>query len=630
MRLTRLGTAILACVCTCWGASAAGAPGAVNSETLTADTKVAADGSSVETIHSEKHAVNDAGALMASRAALGFNARTQELEIVEAHTLKKDGTTIPVDLSSVYEQLQKDAGHFSTYADLRTKVVLFPQFAAGDTAVFTARLKTPHPILEGQFFQARVFPRSTGFADVNETITAPRTMTLYIESHDVEFSKREEGGNIVYSWHHAQNEPRPATPVIVSAIDREPRFFVSTFRNYSELGRAYARLSEPKIVVTDKTKALADQITAGETDRREQARKIFEWVSRNIRYVAIELGRGSLEPHEVDFILANGYGDCKDHDTLLRALLKAKGITSASILINSGNAYTLTDVPSFMQLNHVITWLPEYDAYLDSSFSMAPFGILPMGEYGKPAVRVSNGAATRITMPVLPAGLSTVTTTVNQHVDSAGLVTGTSTTVATGPSSIILRVEGLALQTVGPEKAADLQLIVRGFKSANGTANIGSPMQLAPDYTISTSISAPGWSDWLAGNARRTMPGAATVLNAELAMGPLYLTTSDSEATPCSSVHAVEDVSLALPPQTSPAQIPGDVKLQSSNISFTAHWSFADGTLSLHRDYASRFDAPLCSGRVRTETAAILKKINETYQTQLQLHQGGARAEMHN
>ena len=620
MRLLVFGAAIAAlCCASCLAADPA--PD-VNRASVTTDTVVAPDGSSVETIHSEAHAADDAGALAASRQSLPFNAQTQELDIVEAHTLKKDGTSIPVDLSSVFEQLSKDGGQFATYADIRSKVILFPQFAAGDTAVFTARIAAPHPFFDGQFMHGAIFQRSKGFLDVRETITAPKAMTLYVENHDVEFAKHIAGGNVVYSWHHVQNEPVPATHAVVSPIDGEPRYFVSTFKDYAELGRAYGGLSQPKIAVTAKIKALADQITGGETDRRAQAQKIFAWVSRNIRYVAIELGRGSLEPHEVDAIVANGYGDCKDHDVVLQALLKAKGIDAQSILINSGNAYTLTEVPDFAQLNHVITYVPELDVFLDSSFSMAPFAILPMSEYGKPAVRVWPGHAALFTMPVLPAGVATVTTIVNERLDTDGTVSGSASTVAAGPSSIILRVEGLALQTIGAEKASALEMAMRGFKGAKATVNIGSPMQVTPGYSISTNFSSPGWSDWLSGKARKAMPGAAATVGAEPAMGPLYLAVSDSEATPCSSVHAVEDIALALPEDIGPVQLPTDANFETDNVTFAAHWSFAGGTLSLHRDYMSKFDEPLCSGYARRQMAAVLKKIDQSYKTQIALRRG--------
>ena len=127
--------------------------------------------------------------------------------------------------------------------------------------------------------------------------------------------------------------------------------------------------------------ALADKLTAGETDAREQTRKIYEWITTHVRYLGIELGQGTIVPHNVDDILTYGYGDCKDHDVLMRALLKAKGIASQSVLLNSSNAYTLTKVPTFVQLDHVITFVPELKLYLDSSTATTPFGVIPYSEY---------------------------------------------------------------------------------------------------------------------------------------------------------------------------------------------------------------------------------------------------------
>ena len=76
-------------------------------------------------------------------------------------------------------------------------------------------------------------------------------------------------------------------------------------------------------------------MTAGERDRRAQARKLYEWVSVNIRYVNIVLGAGGFVPHKAADVLKNGYGDCKDHVMLLEALLAAKGIKSSPVLIEA-------------------------------------------------------------------------------------------------------------------------------------------------------------------------------------------------------------------------------------------------------------------------------------------------------
>jgi transglutaminase-like putative cysteine protease len=53
--------------------------------------------------------------------------------------------------------------------------------------------------------------------------------------------------------------------------------------------------------------------------------------------VGIDFGVGRYQPHAAAEVLANQYGDCKDKDTLLEALLRAKGFTTAPALIGALN-----------------------------------------------------------------------------------------------------------------------------------------------------------------------------------------------------------------------------------------------------------------------------------------------------
>ena len=588
---------------------------ATSVELLTSDIQVSADGSEVQTIHIELHASNEAGALRASQINVPFSAGIQQLDILEAHTLKADGSKIPVDTSTIYEQLPPQDMQLGAVTDERVKVLLFPRFAAGDTAVYTVRISTPHPIFSNAFYYGEVLPRAISYKEVRETITAPTAMNLRAEAHSVEYSKRAAGTNTIYSFHYSAPVAKPAEIAAVSPIDHEPRFFLSSFKSYVDLGRAYADLAQPKIVVTDKVKAIANEATAGLTDRRAQAAKLYEWVVKHVRYVAVELGRGTFVPHDVDTILANGYGDCKDHDVLLQALLKAKGIAAKSVLISSTDAYTLTNVPTFISLDHVITYVPEFDAYLDSNLPAA-FGTLPLQEYGKPAVVNWAGGAQQISLPVVPAGLATITTKSVERIDQTGALSGTTTTTASGPYAITLRMIGLGVQAAGPEKAAEVLLAGRGFQNGTGQVTADPPNTFSDSYTISGQFSATGWSDWAAGKETGIMPGGMRVFSVtgDGPMGPF--TSGDdtkTEDTVCVSAHEVEDVSLEAPPNMRFTGTPKDARVETDHLLFTAHWTLTNDTLAVHREFTSKIDSPLCTGQVRKDTAAALKKISDSY-----------------
>jgi hypothetical protein len=74
---------------------------------------------------------------------------------------------------------------------------------------------------------------------------------------------------------------------------------------------------------------------------------------------------------------SNQYGDCKDKDTLLEALLHAKGFSTAPALVGAGIA-PVPEVPSPAVFNHVITTvnLPGGRLWLDSTPPAARYQLL--------------------------------------------------------------------------------------------------------------------------------------------------------------------------------------------------------------------------------------------------------------
>jgi hypothetical protein len=89
----------------------------------------------------------------------------------------------------------------------------------------------------------------------------------------------------------------------LSAWDTDPHFIISTFPDYAAVGAAYRALVAAKTEVTPRIQALADDITAGASDWREQAHRSYDRVSEYIRYVAVFLGNGGYEPHDAISIL---------------------------------------------------------------------------------------------------------------------------------------------------------------------------------------------------------------------------------------------------------------------------------------------------------------------------------------
>lgn len=85
-------------------------------------------------------------------------------------------------------------------------------------------------------------------------------------------------------------------------------------------GREFELKAAPKATVDKDIQALADKITLGITDDYLQAKALYEWVSKEIRYVGDFIGENGYTPHDSAYILHRRFGDCKDHNNLLKEL----------------------------------------------------------------------------------------------------------------------------------------------------------------------------------------------------------------------------------------------------------------------------------------------------------------------
>ena len=117
-------------------------------------------------------------------------------------------------------------------------------------------------------------------------------------------------------------------PASLAPMDRVPRVFASSLSDWDAFGHTWASLIADKAAVAPRIQALADMLTAGTSDRHEQAKRLYDWVGTNIRWVAIQIGNGTIGPHTADERLLDGYGDNKDQVMPLVALMRAKDLAA--------------------------------------------------------------------------------------------------------------------------------------------------------------------------------------------------------------------------------------------------------------------------------------------------------------
>jgi hypothetical protein len=96
------------------------------------------------------------------------------------------------------------------------------------------------------------------------------------------------------------------------------------------------------------------QLTTGLTTFDTKVHAIADFLQRQVRYVAIEIGIGGYQPHYASDIFRKRYGDCKDKATLMAAMLQAAGINSHYVLVDTRHGVVHPDMPNIYAFNHEI------------------------------------------------------------------------------------------------------------------------------------------------------------------------------------------------------------------------------------------------------------------------------------
>ena len=181
------------------------------------------------------------------------------------------------------------------------------------------------------------------------------------------------------------------------------------FESWDDVGQWFGGLMEPRTAPSEEILS-----TAGRIGSR---RSIAEYVQKQIRYVAIEIGIGGYQPHFAAEVFRNQYGDCKDKVTLLATLSRALDEEIFPVLIHTQRGRLHPDFPSPLSFNHVIAAFraaegeeqlpaflnhPELGGLLlfDPTEPGVPFGQLPAHLQGTKALLISPRAGHIIDTPV--------------------------------------------------------------------------------------------------------------------------------------------------------------------------------------------------------------------------------------
>jgi len=567
-------------------------------QTYTLDQK----GHWVAIIEAERRANDAQAARNGGRIDITYHASLEKLEIVEAQTVKADGQRLPVGEDKILDIAPHASREVSFYTDLKTRSIVFPDLQAGDSIRYVYRKTRLDDTWPGFSWEFAWLP-AVRVELAERIVDHPSSLAVEVAAHQSEHRVETHGERVrhIVSW--SNKTPGEAEAGTTSPYDWGPRGAFSTFRGYAEIGDYYAGLHRDASRATPEIDALAIRIADGATNPRDVAKRLYDWVAANIRYVGVEVGQGMLKPVSAADTLKNRYGDCKAHVALLAALLASRGIASEPALINvTQPRYELAEppVPSF---NHVILHLPVLGLYVDTTATQASFGTLPWSQYDKPTVLAVPDGSRIARLPAERAEDNVAETYTTAVIDSEGHVSGTTREIARGAVATDLRSFGAQVT------AAKASTELRHFGtpgSGKWTKTALSPA--ASEAMVTGEFELADAVDLAAGEALHPTVGLRFLVRP----GAFLVGVHDmphKHPFRCHAGRQVEMIEVRLPDGMQPSRLPSDRLWATSIAEYRSSYAFAEGVLKVRREFVAHPEGQVCQPAVSKELHTLASQI---------------------
>ncbi|MDJ0788864.1 MAG: DUF3857 domain-containing protein [Myxococcota bacterium] len=246
--------------------------------------------------------------------------------------------------------------------------------------------------------------------------------------------------------------------------------------------------------------------------RGERAlRRLYRFVSDEIRYVAFAHGTSAVVPHPPGVTLERRFGDCKDKVALFVALARAAGFEAAPVLVAT-NRYELGELllPSWTYFNHMVACVERGGRvcleFTDPSLS---FGSLPIGLEGAVSLDLAAEAPSPTTLPARAHGWSLEVKTENILRCDGGVDEKSTRRFARGGAALYrsaLRSMSREArdawlrenyQDVMGDRGSDLRVAVEGVSTPTKTLDIVSQASYAPFHPLEQQTEFYDYDFWL-------------------------------------------------------------------------------------------------------------------------------------
>ncbi len=378
---------------------------------------------------------------------VNFDYQTR-INNLHAWSIPKEGKPYEIGMRESIETSLYGVQDGELITDLRTKVLRIPASVPGSVVGYEFETQDyPNGLNEEWLFEDTIPVRETHF-----TLQLPPGWSFKPTwiNHSDETPSATQGGRTEWVLRDLKDikveDNMPpwkgiAGRLVVSLLP--PNTQQQGFQSWREMGLWYQGLVQRRTISSPQIKQTVAELTHSAPSQLAKMRALAAFVQKDIRYVAIELGIGGLQPHAATEVFTHRYGDCKDKATLLNAMLKEIGIDSYYFIINTVRGSIMENTPANLGFNHailVIVLPPALEdpsllavsahaklgkiLFFDPTDPLTPLGGLSGELQANYGLLVTPEGGELVRTPQLPMGVNAIERTAKMTLDENGTLRG--------------------------------------------------------------------------------------------------------------------------------------------------------------------------------------------------------------
>jgi len=256
---------------------------------------------------------------------------------------------------------QASFAEFELFSDSRAKMVRVPNPEVGSLVGFEVVRQGRIPIGGKRFWLENEIP----IRQAELHVTVPSGSLRWFANHPDRMEVVSQSANAA----SFRTVNRPAIPDEADAppftslaanvvVNYDPNGSTAV-QSWEAAGRVYHPLFTSAEKPGTEISRQVENLSTGKSDVISKVDALYTYVSREIRYVAVEIGVGGYQPHPAPDVYKYKYGDCKDKATLLLTMLTDIGLRGYPALVGTrGDIEADPKVPTLATFDHMIVALP--------------------------------------------------------------------------------------------------------------------------------------------------------------------------------------------------------------------------------------------------------------------------------